>query len=571
MMLTTPRVAPGRARTRAAGVRARRGSRARRRRTPPSAPGRRRTHPSAPPPARRSTRVIACAVSISDETTKSTSSRPSRQSSMYSMLEVRITVVARGASILANVAATRLASSRDVHAITRSASRDAGLGERATARAVRLDRGDVVAVGERRQSPRVEIDHGQVVLGVERLNDRGADLACTDDEDLHGGRRVHPPVDAVQASATVSCDAPLDRASGRPPRLRGARDVRVRKQRPRQAHSRLVKVADGLQSPLQVVVPPGGARGDAVRRPAGRASSVSSRAARSRPSRSSTSAGSSRRAESRGCSGSRSRPTTRRAGSSSSTTRTANGDTRIVRYRSNGTQRAAGERAAAPLRRPAVREPQRRHGRLRHGRPRSTSAWVTAAREAIRRTGPRTPPRSSARSCGSTPRRPGTKPTARGARSAQPLAVLVRPRERRPLDRRRRSGRDRGGRPRGLAAAGASSTSAGTSTRAAPPTRPRGSGPGGSSRRSRSTATTRGCSVTGGYVYRGSAVPAAAGRYFYGDYCIGTVWSLKLADGVATDLRKEPFTVRALTSFGEDRAGELYLVSGEGAVYRLTG
>jgi hypothetical protein len=66
-------------------------------------------------------------------------------------------------------------------------------------------------------------------------------------------------------------------------------------------------------------------------------------------------------------------------------------------------------------------------------------------------------------------------------------------------------------------------------------------------------------------------VPAAVGRYFYGDYCSGTVWSLKLADGVATDLRKEPFRVKAVTSFGEDRAGELYLVSGEGAVYRLTG
>ena len=40
-----------------------------------------------------------------------------------------------------------------------------------------------------------------------------------------------------------------------------------------------------------------------------------------------------------------------------------------------------------------------------------------------------------------------------------------------------------------------------------------------------------GCSITGGYVYRGTAVPAAAGRYFYGDYCSGTVWSLKLVGG----------------------------------------
>ena len=69
------------------------------------------------------TREIAWAVSISDETTKSTSSCPWRQSSMYSTLEVRITVVALGASSRANVPATRFASSRDVQASTRSASR----------------------------------------------------------------------------------------------------------------------------------------------------------------------------------------------------------------------------------------------------------------------------------------------------------------------------------------------------------------------------------------------------------------------------------------------------------------
>ena len=71
----------------------------------------------------------------------------------------------------------------------------------------------------------------------------------------------------------------------------------------------------------------------------------------------------------------------------------------------------------------------------------------------------------------------------------------------------------------------------------------------------------RGCSITGGYVYRGSAVPAAKGRYFYGDYCSGTVWSLKLVNGAARQIRPEPFTVKSLTSFGEDAAGELYAVS----------
>ncbi|MEO5634434.1 PQQ-dependent sugar dehydrogenase [Gaiella sp.] len=80
---------------------------------------------------------------------------------------------------------------------------------------------------------------------------------------------------------------------------------------------------------------------------------------------------------------------------------------------------------------------------------------------------------------------------------------------------------------------------------------------------------SRGCSITGGYVYRGSAVPAALGRYFYGDYCSGTVWSLKLVNGVARQVRVEPFSVKNLTSFGEDNAGELYAVSADGAVYRL--
>jgi glucose/arabinose dehydrogenase len=78
-----------------------------------------------------------------------------------------------------------------------------------------------------------------------------------------------------------------------------------------------------------------------------------------------------------------------------------------------------------------------------------------------------------------------------------------------------------------------------------------------------------GCSVTGGYVYRGEAVPAARGHYFYGDYCSGTVWTLEVSGGEASRPRHEPFTVGALASFGEDSGGELYLVSLDGAVYRL--
>jgi glucose/arabinose dehydrogenase len=78
-----------------------------------------------------------------------------------------------------------------------------------------------------------------------------------------------------------------------------------------------------------------------------------------------------------------------------------------------------------------------------------------------------------------------------------------------------------------------------------------------------------GCSVTGGYVYRGREVPAAVGRYFYGDYCSGNVWSLKVEGGRAVDVRKESFRVASLTTFGEDVAGELYFGTGNGRVYKL--
>jgi glucose/arabinose dehydrogenase len=78
-----------------------------------------------------------------------------------------------------------------------------------------------------------------------------------------------------------------------------------------------------------------------------------------------------------------------------------------------------------------------------------------------------------------------------------------------------------------------------------------------------------GCSITGGFVYRGANVPAARGRYFFGDYCTGYVWSLVVRDGVATSVRRYPFTVEALSSFGEGPTGELYLVSLNGLIYRL--
>jgi len=77
-----------------------------------------------------------------------------------------------------------------------------------------------------------------------------------------------------------------------------------------------------------------------------------------------------------------------------------------------------------------------------------------------------------------------------------------------------------------------------------------------------------GCSITGGYVYRGSAVPSAQGRYFYGDYCTGTIWSFEAGNG-----RLSAATVAGhvsnLSSFGEDGNGELYATSLDGTLYRL--
>jgi glucose/arabinose dehydrogenase len=77
----------------------------------------------------------------------------------------------------------------------------------------------------------------------------------------------------------------------------------------------------------------------------------------------------------------------------------------------------------------------------------------------------------------------------------------------------------------------------------------------------------QGCSVTGGYVYRGRAAPRLAGRYVFGDFCSGTIWSLPASGG---GMRAEPVKVPQLTSFGESLTGaQLYAVSRDGTVYRF--
>ena len=78
-----------------------------------------------------------------------------------------------------------------------------------------------------------------------------------------------------------------------------------------------------------------------------------------------------------------------------------------------------------------------------------------------------------------------------------------------------------------------------------------------------------GCSVTGGYVYQGTRLDELRGRYLYGDFCSGILWSLRSApEGRATDVRRERAAVPQLTHIGPDADGEPLLASAAGAIYR---
>jgi glucose/arabinose dehydrogenase len=76
--------------------------------------------------------------------------------------------------------------------------------------------------------------------------------------------------------------------------------------------------------------------------------------------------------------------------------------------------------------------------------------------------------------------------------------------------------------------------------------------------------TNGACSITGGYVYRGSAIPGIVGHYFYSDYCAGFLRSFRYSNGAAVDEKDWGLTMTSVTSFGVDAAGELYIVTGSG-------
>ena len=80
-----------------------------------------------------------------------------------------------------------------------------------------------------------------------------------------------------------------------------------------------------------------------------------------------------------------------------------------------------------------------------------------------------------------------------------------------------------------------------------------------------------GCSITGGLVYRGAAIPALQGHYFYSDFCSGWVRSFRLENGSAVDQFQWPTLAPGgnVPSFGRDASGELYVMSTGGVVFKI--
>ena len=86
-----------------------------------------------------------------------------------------------------------------------------------------------------------------------------------------------------------------------------------------------------------------------------------------------------------------------------------------------------------------------------------------------------------------------------------------------------------------------------------------------------------GCSITGGYVYRGNDIKSLYGKYIFGDYCTGKVWSIKIDDNEATQLVDHTASILEsmgkrefyLSSFGQDNNNELFLIDYTGSIYKL--
>jgi glucose/arabinose dehydrogenase len=84
---------------------------------------------------------------------------------------------------------------------------------------------------------------------------------------------------------------------------------------------------------------------------------------------------------------------------------------------------------------------------------------------------------------------------------------------------------------------------------------------------------TLGCAVAGGYVYRGCRLPGYQGTYFYGDFCTSMIRSFRLVNGLAADQRDWSSSlsrgVGAISAFGIDADGELYIVDHDGRILKI--
>jgi glucose/arabinose dehydrogenase len=86
-----------------------------------------------------------------------------------------------------------------------------------------------------------------------------------------------------------------------------------------------------------------------------------------------------------------------------------------------------------------------------------------------------------------------------------------------------------------------------------------------------------GCAVTGGYVYRGCAIPDLSGEYFFADYCTAEIWSGHFQGGLLVNVTNRTgelapqggFFINSITSFGEDARGELYICDQAGQVFKI--
>ena len=80
----------------------------------------------------------------------------------------------------------------------------------------------------------------------------------------------------------------------------------------------------------------------------------------------------------------------------------------------------------------------------------------------------------------------------------------------------------------------------------------------------------QGCSITGGFVYRGRRLPALTGCYVFSDYCKGWIRSVRIGGGVARERREwRGLHAGDVTSFGEDAEGEMYVMNQKGQVFRI--